>query len=793
MPPIVMGHALAGWAQQHQLGNEAMYLPFTESKRRQSEAQNARNNRAEIVKALSTGQVSRRELMKWGILTATGALANINGLSPFASSAYARTEPTGVPPSPIFGVLPFTQRLTRLDLQEPIPLTPIVRGGEIDVAFPAGSGELAGRRMSYHTDYTMSGGQLYGNTLTGRGPLEGRPPGAYFAHQRWAEYLPQKAFIMSLTSTGPNWGFHPGLPPQSANKVWTFAMGRANEATSKPPLIKVRYGEPVMFRHYNGLPPDYGQNGGFGSNSQATHNHNAHNASASDGASNAHFFPGQFYDYHWSTTLARADTINKNKSDRRASGPDGNGGLIHVKGDYRELQSSLWFHDHRFFYTAENVYKGHVGAINYYSGPDRGNEVLDDGVNKRLPSGSLLDWGNIDFDVNLMISDGGTDPDGQYFFDIFDTDGFLGDLMLVNFGYKPFMEVLPRKYRFRLLNASMSRFIKLQLRTAFGVAVPVTVVAADGNLLTKPVKVSTMDTMGPAERLDVIVDFTNLRTGDTINVINLMTHKDGRGPEGTVNWKVADTEKADDPGAGSLLQFRIVEEVESVDVPGVIHRASQPDPSRVPSRLTDPIPIVAPTRVRLIDMKRGEENPIDPLTGDCNPSCLRREVYPWSMRVNGDNLGGFNANHISALIPRPGEVEHWVLRNSSSGWDHPVHLHFEEGVTIDRGGKAMTATEKFARKDVWRTGEAGQVRIQVQFGEYGGAYVSHCHNTVHEDSAMIMRFDVLTDPNNPYSSRTHSAVLPTPNPTPDGVTYTTPELLPEGNPFDRKFEPFPDI
>ena len=64
-----------------------MYLPHNASKRRQREAQNARDNRAEIVKALSTGQVSRRELMKWGIFTATGALANVNGLSPFASSA----------------------------------------------------------------------------------------------------------------------------------------------------------------------------------------------------------------------------------------------------------------------------------------------------------------------------------------------------------------------------------------------------------------------------------------------------------------------------------------------------------------------------------------------------------------------------------------------------------------------------------------------------------------------------------------------------------------------------------
>ena len=59
-------------------------------------------------------------------------------------------------------------------------------------------------------------------------------------------------------------------------------------------------------------------NGGFGSNSQATHNHNGHNASTGDGASNAHFFPGQFYDYHWTTTLARADTINTGATDRRA-------------------------------------------------------------------------------------------------------------------------------------------------------------------------------------------------------------------------------------------------------------------------------------------------------------------------------------------------------------------------------------------------------------------------------------------------------------------------------------------
>ena len=49
----------------------------------------------------------------------------------------------------------------------------------------------------------------------------------------------------------------------------------------------------------------------------------------------------------------------------------------------------------------------------------------------REPSGRFLDWGNTDFDVNLMISDAATDQEGQLFFDIFDTEGFLGDLPMV--------------------------------------------------------------------------------------------------------------------------------------------------------------------------------------------------------------------------------------------------------------------------------------------------------------------------------------------------------------------------
>src|SRR5213594_1796263 len=94
-----------------------MYLPGKASRARVREAENARQNRAEILKAWSHGQVSRRDLIKMGLFTASGVLALKNGLSPFARSAYADSDiPTGLPPSPLFGVQPFTQPMARFDV-----------------------------------------------------------------------------------------------------------------------------------------------------------------------------------------------------------------------------------------------------------------------------------------------------------------------------------------------------------------------------------------------------------------------------------------------------------------------------------------------------------------------------------------------------------------------------------------------------------------------------------------------------------------------------------------------------
>lgn len=176
-------------------------------------------------------------------------------------------------------------------------------------------------------------------------------------------------------------------------------------------------------------------------------------------------------------------------------------GTIRISGDWRETMSTHWFHDHMHEYTAPNVYKGIAALQIYTSGLDRGNECWNDGVNLRLPSGcgmqynmpagtigglpnELMNWGIRDYDLYLMINAKawGQDTQGyvggnlcnetnsgsdackdQLWFNTFNTDGFLGDKMLVNFLYNPEELVRPRRYRLRFLNADVSRFLRLAM------------------------------------------------------------------------------------------------------------------------------------------------------------------------------------------------------------------------------------------------------------------------------------------------------------------------------------------
>ena len=249
-----------------------MYISTDASRIRQREAQKARDNRAEIVRARSIGQVSRRDLVRWGIFTASGLLVCKNGLSPFARSAYAAI-PTGTPRSPLSGAQKFTQRMPRLQLQTPVPMTPVVRGAETDAAF---GGQFVGqpnaRRLSYHNDFSAFVGDPatnpFRNPVTNRGPMEGRPPTEFFAHQRWNNFFPKAGYVMSWTQCAPGVKFHPNMPDQEPNSVWCYGTGNVGQATLPPFLIKGRYGEPMLARVHNNTPVNREENNGFGRNEQ---------------------------------------------------------------------------------------------------------------------------------------------------------------------------------------------------------------------------------------------------------------------------------------------------------------------------------------------------------------------------------------------------------------------------------------------------------------------------------------------------------------------------------------------
>lgn len=684
------------------------------SKRRLREAERAKANRLEIVRALSHGQVTRRELIKWGLFTAGGALAMKQGLNPFANSAYAAI-PTGLTPSPLDlgnGIAQeFSQPMPRFDVLERKPYNSVIWTADN----PLPTAESNQTQIPVRDAFQNIPG------VVRTGPMEGRPPGPDWAHKGWDShpakilveawqrgardntvYNPAVApqFNSGINSPNVEFRFHPFLPKQAFDAAWTF------NGTIPPKLVQGMYGEPILFRHHNDLPDDVRLNRGFGRHTISTHEHNGHHGHESDGFTGAFYYPGQYYDYHWPITLAGFRTINPLATDSKAAGVDANGNKYNVPGDWHETMSTHWFHDHMFSFTSQNVYKGNAAMFNIYSAIDRGNEGVADGINLQLPSGTAKPWGNLEYDVNLMLADKAWDNEGQLAFDIFDFDGFLGDRMTVNLAYKPYFEVEPRKYRFRILNASVSRFFKIALSDGSLFYQ----IGNDGNLLPTPVALTSLDEQGIAERYDIIIDFSKYRFGTKVHMVNLCEHVTGARPSKDLTLSQALSGTSNDPCVGKFLEFRVVRPL------------SAPDKSKIPLQMiANPnlsnVPVV---RQRVFTFGRSASNP--------SPHADTSFFGPWGITTDGGLDLDADYGRVSAA-PKAGTREIWTLVNEGSGWDHPVHIHFEEGQVLERNGSAanVPAWEK-GRKDVYRLRPAQSIKITMQFRDWGvhGALPQHC-------------------------------------------------------------------
>ena len=722
--------------------------------------------------------------------------------------------PTGSAPTPLWGAQPFTQKILRFEEfgTQPMPETYAHIAGPSEVEQPVDEFHCPnpGTVDAYMAEPLYPAPTRVANTAEvnpwqpllqqylGRTcatpPVEGRPAGESWAHQRWDEFPPQVYFQSCMTGSHANSGlrdsmqrhgyaagefgpgglyhntagvsategttagieirFHPNMPEQDPTALWTF------DGTLPPKLLCVRYGETVLFRNHNYLPVDPSANRGFGLHTITTHEHNGHNPAESDGFANAFFFPGQYYDYHWPLALAGHDTVNTEATDRRAGSPDGHGGITQIPGDYRETMSTHWFHDHMLDYTAQNVYKGNAAMMNYYSAIDRGNEAIDDGVNLRLPSGTALDWGNRDYDVNLVIADKATTRDGQLWFNIFNKDGFLGDMLTTNFLYAPTLDVRARKYRFRILNGCVSRYLKVALVDQNGNAVPFHLIANDGNIMEHSVAFDgslgttrgILPIQGIAERYDIVVDFSAFRPGDKLYFVNILEHKNGKKPEGSVPLRdilrgryqaiaqdndhdgLADEWRDGDPCVGKFLEF-VVQPYSGQDL--------SMNPADYVAGRQVMIPLHRPTAGELAEAPHhtfefGRSGGTD--------------GKPWTVKTDGGD--GFTADmrRLSAAadmggrtVDGQGHLEIWKIQNGGNGWSHPVHVHFEEGIILNKDGNPPPEWERWARKDMYRVGpdpeSCRELEMAIRIREFAGTYMEHCHNTQHEDNSMLLRWD----------------------------------------------------
>src|SRR4051794_16965698 len=159
---------------------------------------------------------------------------------------------------------------------------------------------------------------------------------------------------------------------------------------------------------------------------------------------------------------------------------------------------TLWYHDHGVHHTAQNVYMGMAAQYWLTSPEERATP---------LPKGA--------FELPLIISDAAFQSNGDLLFDDRSTAGVNGDVILVNGVPWPVLKVLPRTYRFRLLDASIARGYRLRLSTGQ----PMFVVGTDGGLVRNPQPVTELR-VGMAERYELVIDFAKHR-GERIELQNL--------------------------------------------------------------------------------------------------------------------------------------------------------------------------------------------------------------------------------------------------------------------------------
>jgi FtsP/CotA-like multicopper oxidase with cupredoxin domain len=475
------------------------------------------------------------------------------------------------------------------------------------------------------------------------------PPNPQF-HQRYDEFPPRKFYVEELREM--RWRYHTE-PPYDAG-TWSYGFDGITPGST----YHARYGEPVLIRRYNRLSQRAQKRISFALPSATVHLHNGHTASESDGLPWQYSNAGEYRDYHYGNFPAGFDD--------------------------REKLSTLWYHDHREGFTAANVYAGLAGFYLLFDELDSGDENDPNPLAWRLPGGA--------YDIPLILHDLRFDRQGQLVFDT-NPNGVLGDRFTVNRTIQPYLDVEPRKYRFRILNGGPSRIYRLFLQDE----TPFVVLSNDGNMLPRPLLQQSL-TISGGQRYDVIIDFSKYASGQSVILENRLEQFDGAGPTG----------RELPPGEGDgIMRFNVKQ---------LLAR----DNSRIPDRLRELPPVD-------LNLVKRERHWVFDFTGGM-----------WT--INGHK---FDMHGTAAAIEQ-GSAEIWTLRNAAIRWSHPVHIHFEDFRVLEKNGRKIAENDILhSRKDVMTLGPGDEVKIYLRWRDFLGQHIMHCHNGVHEDHAMMLRWDIV--------------------------------------------------
>ena len=416
--------------------------------------------------------------------------------------------------------------------------------------------------------------------------------------------------------------------------------------------------------------------------------------------------------------------------------------------------------------TSSGVYKGMVGIYPIY---DPVADPGDERFGLRLPGVPNINTGRVDYDIPLVLYDcalddgvtphkdfhsgcGETHPEwwGKTFFKHFPNKGFVGDVFTVNGTAYPMLEVKRRKYRFRFLDASVSRIYELKLMSSSSapLAAPgiqgqyqlpdgqqcmrFVEIATDGGLLPYPILRNTFE-LWPAKRREVIVDFSKYQDGtpttpgDVVYLVNTAQMLTGRMPNGP---------KMEGPN-DTMVPDPIYDPNYRVPILKFVIGNTAPDNSLIPQTL----------------------RPLPPLPSNLNQ--LRRRTFEFSREeLGGEIQWAINGREFNPTVSlanvKRGVPEVWTLKNKGVGWVHPVHLHMEEHRVLKRDGQNIVAAppalpkvaqgkdiDDASREDVIALRPNEEVVFYRNFRTFYGRYVTHCHNLAHEDHAMMFGWTIV--------------------------------------------------